>query len=102
MALQRFVHQPVNGPEPRGVLTNQMRAQLANARARALRVGRQIKRPQRAHFAMAGEAGIGFEGHHGAVKHRHRFAAGPLVDAFVQREINLINLDACDFHFNNS
>src|SRR5438309_729126 len=47
---------------------------------------------------MADDAGIRFDAHDGAVEHGHRFAAGPLVGSFVQRQLDAIRQDAIDFH----
>ena len=98
MPLQSLVHQTIDRPKPSGILPDQVRPQFAHPRARAGGVGRQIKRPQRTHLAVPRKPCIGLNGHHRAVKHLHRFAAGPFIAALMQRQIHLIHLDARDLH----
>ena len=47
----------------------EMRAKFTNACARALGVGRQVKRSERTHLAVADQARIGLNRHHCAIKH---------------------------------
>ena len=73
-------------------------AQLLQTGTHAARVGRQVERAERADLAVAAEPRVGLDAHHGAVEDLHRLAAGPLVAAFVQREVHLKDRDSRDLH----
>ena len=82
--LQGRVHAAVELGELRRVFAEQVRPELGDARAHALGVGRQVKRPERADLAVAGDALVGLDRHDRAVEDRDGLAAGPFVASFVQ------------------
>ena len=62
-----------------------VRREFTQPGANTIGIRRQIKRPERTHFAVAGEARVGLDPYDGAVENGDRFAAGPFVAALVQR-----------------
>ena len=77
MALEDRVHAAVQALELARVLAEQMRRELAQPRAHALGVGRQVGRPERADLAVADEARVRLDAHERAVEDGDGLAAGP-------------------------
>ena len=101
VSLQGGIHAAVQFAELQRILAEQMRPQLGDAGAHTVGVSGQIERTQRTDLAPAGDAAVGFDFDHGAVEHRNRFAARPLVTALVQRQFDPIGADALDLHAAN-
>ena len=98
MALEISVHQPGYHPDFGRVRADQMRAELRNARAHPLRIGRQIGGAERAHFAIADDVGIGLDPHDRRIVGLDRAPAGKAVAALAERQFDPVRKDALDFH----
>ena len=98
MPLQRAVHSLIDIPDLPWILTDQCRSELLNASASAGCIGRKINRAERADFSVTRDLRIGQNFDDSGVEDRHRFAAGPLVLSLAQWKIDLIKIDAGDFH----
>ena len=61
-------------------------------------VSGQIVGPQRADLAVADDAGIRLDLDDRGIEHRNRFATGPLVTAFVERQIDPEGTNSLDLH----
>ena len=68
MPLEGGVHAAIELAELQRVLAEQMRPQLGDAGAHAVRVGRQVERPERTDLAVADDAGVGLDLDDGAVE----------------------------------
>ena len=91
MALQRPVHAPVEHIQVARVETQQRRPQLAQAGPCPVGIGWQIEGPQGADLAPAGQADVRVYANHGAVEDRHRLAFGPVVAAFMEGQVHLMD-----------
>ena len=98
MAFECGVHAAVQWAELSGIEADQVRTKFAQARAHTGGRGGEIGRNKGANLAKTGEADIGFQRNHGGVKHFDGLATGPLVAAFVQGQVHLINGDAGELH----
>src|SRR5262249_4184007 len=81
-----------------GSFAEEVRADLLDSCTHAVRVRRQIERPQRADLAVPDDTGVRFDFDNGRVENRHRFAARPLVTPFLKRQIGTVGANAFDFH----
>ena len=75
VAAQHRVHVAVERPEVGRVEADQLGADLGDAGAHALGIGRQVGRAERAALGIAGDAGVGLDGDDGRVEHLHEVAA---------------------------
>lgn len=75
-----------------------MRPEFAQVSAHAFGISRQVEGPERANFAVAGEAGVGLDADDGAVENGDGLAAASLVGDFVEWEFNAVGQEAGDFH----
>jgi hypothetical protein len=98
VAAQRLVHAPVEDAEIARVEPEQLRPDLLETGAHAGGVSRQVGGTERADLAIAGDALIGLNRHHGRVEHGDDVSTRPFVAAFVQRQVDLIGADGGDFH----
>jgi hypothetical protein len=83
--LEGSIHSEIHIPDLTGVFAEQVRAEFANAGSNAVGVRRQVEGTERTHLTPTGDAGVGFDFDHGAVKDRYRFASRPFVAALVER-----------------
>jgi hypothetical protein len=81
-----------------GVLTDEVRAEFAEAGADTFGIGGKIEWSEGTDFAMTGEASICFHPDDGAVEDGDGFSAGPFVGGFVERKFDAISKDTGDFH----
>ena len=98
MALQTGVHESIELAEFPRVGADQVRPEFADAGPDAVRVCRQVKRPERADFAVPDNTRVGLDPDDGTIEHRNRLPAGPLVRRFVQREFDTVRENAGDLH----
>ena len=86
----------LSSAELRRVFAEELRRQFRSARRAPRRVGRQVRRPERTDFAVAGDARVGLDRDDGAVEHVTDLPPRPLVAAFVEGQIDLPGGDAGD------
>src|ERR1043166_5360300 len=98
MPLEGGGHAAIEPAEFERVFTDEMRAEFLDAGADTVCIGGKIKRSERADLTEPDDAGVGGDFDHGAIEDVHRFAAGPLVAAFMERQIDPVGTDAGDFH----
>ena len=101
MPLQHGVHVAVEREELRRVLAKQRGPQLGEAGSHARGVGRQIHRAERADFAVASEAGVGFHADDRAVENGHALSFRPAIVPLFQRQVDLVGGEAGDLHEQN-
>src|SRR5881409_2581022 len=85
MAFEGGVHFAIEPGELARIFPEQMRTEFAQTGAHSLRVSRQIKRPERAHFSVTDEARVRLDADNCAVEDGDRFAAGPFVGGLMER-----------------
>jgi hypothetical protein len=83
MPLERGVHASIQLAEFARIGAEQVRRELAQAGAHAVRVCGQVKRSERAHLAVSGQTVVRFDAHDGAVEDSDGLAARPLVRRFM-------------------
>jgi hypothetical protein len=98
MTLQRRVHPSIQTLELPRILADQVRREHRDSGADAFGIGRQISGPEGTDFTVADDPSVGLDPDEGRVEDRDRFAAGPVVAAFVQRELDPIGGDSPNFH----
>ena len=95
---QRCVHQGVDLLGLGRILTEQMARQLTDARPCTGPKRGQIKRSQRANLAKPTQPLTGLDLDHRTVEHVDVLAVGPGVSTFLEREVDLVNPYARNFH----
>src|SRR5262249_11298799 len=88
--LEDRVHAPVQPLELPRVLADQVRRELAESRAHALGVGRQIRGTERADLAVADDAGVRLAAHERRVADGDRLAARPGVATLLLGKVGAI------------
>ena len=95
---QGGVHAVVELQQFPRVVPDQVWGEFPQPCPHAVGVGRQVERSERANLAVAHKAGVGFDTDDGAVEHRDRLTARPLVVSLPQRQLDAVGEDANDFH----
>jgi hypothetical protein len=81
-----------------GIRADDVRPELAQARAHSASVRGKIERSKRADFAVANKSVIGFDADDRAVEHLNALAATPCISGFVERKLDAKREDTRDFH----
>jgi len=98
MAEQRRIHDQIDFADLRRIGTDQVRRELGDAGAHPGPVGRQVERPERANLAVTGAAVVRLDLDDRAVEDLDILAFRPGITAFLDRQIDLIDVDCGDLH----
>ena len=98
VALEGGIHEVIEFGEFEGIFSDEMRSEFPKTRADALGVSWEVKWSEGADFAVADDAGVGFDANDGAVEDIDGLSAGPFISGFVERQSDAVGEDAGNFH----
>ena len=98
MTFQTAIHATIELAQMQGRAADQLRTKFSQSASNTRSVRGQVEWSEWADFAVASQAGIGFNLDDGTVKDFDGFSAGPFVAALVQRQVNLVGADSSNLH----
>ena len=99
MPFQGDIHAPIDQSDLTGRGTEEVGAEFVDASPCALPEGGKIKWSQRTHLTPSCDSFVGIDANDSAVENGNALPSRPMVGAFTEWKVDLINRDAGNFHF---